>query len=238
MQSSAKSTNTGKNKHESADQAAELEHDISALHQSCPNLSRSLENLLLDGQMTTSNISGVPFTTFDASNLLLPTPKFRRDNTIQFDCPMSTRICKSMNDLGRIRNIGTMQIKNESTKEDLFDLIERLNARFQDQRAELEPSTQEENNEALLSMISEIQSRRFDDQRASPVNSDVDQHADVERLSARHENMADDKLFELIMCYQATRIEDQRSELGGQDEKVDTSEVQKEKSQGKRKTKE
>jgi len=41
-----------------------------------------------------------------------------------------------------------------------------------------------ENNEALLSMISEIQSRRFDDQRASPVNSDVDQHADVERLSA------------------------------------------------------
>jgi hypothetical protein len=36
-----------------------------------------------------------------------------------------------------------MQIKNESTKEDLFDLIERLNARFQDQRAELEPSTQE-----------------------------------------------------------------------------------------------
>lgn len=99
----------------------------------------------------------------------------------------------------------------EPTEEDFFELIERLNAnRLQDQRAEFPSATVDEeggeqqggkllggewkefgknnpnfaaNADALLAMIAEMQSRRYDDQRASPVLSDYETKEILRRLS-------------------------------------------------------
>ena len=99
----------------------------------------------------------------------------------------------------------------EPTEEDFFELIERLNAnRLQDQRAEFPSAAGDEeggeqggkllggedgnvsrkkplqiaaNADALLAMIAEMQSRRYDDQRASPVLSDYETKEILRRLS-------------------------------------------------------